>query len=209
MAQYAKIIGQVASSTVKEQIARPSPATVVEALLAAEKQARKNRVSYQFEQLLGTWRLSFITGTKSVRQGAGKVIGAGKYIPSLVDIKLSYLSNSEIDSNAGDNCNYLIKNQVSLFGQQLCLQGPVKFLPKRNIVAFDFTRIKIKLLGVTVYQGTIRNGRAKEQSFYTDSIQTQAFFSYFWVQAESPTVPAQIAARGRGGGLAIWIRTQD
>lgn len=207
MTQYSQVIEQIALSNINRQIARPSPATVVEALLAAEKQARKNRVSYQFEQLLGTWRLSFITGTQSVRQGAGKVIGAGKYIPGLVDIKLSYLPNPDTKSKINKNDDYQIKNQVSLFGLKFCLQGPVKFLPKRNIVAFDFTRIAVELLGVKVYQGSIRNGKAKEQSFYTDSIQTQAFFSYFWVQSENPTVPAQIAARGRGGGLAIWTRS--
>ena len=43
----------------------------------------------------------------------------------------------------------------------------------------------------------------KEESFYTDKISHQAFFAYFYLSEGA------IAARGRGGGLALWSRVKD
>ncbi|RMF21552.1 MAG: hypothetical protein D6756_12200, partial [Cyanobacteria bacterium J083] len=82
------------------------------------------------------------------------------------------------------------------------LTGPVKFLSPKNILAFDFTTMYIKLFGLKVYQGYIRGGKKKEESFYQDKINQQAFFSYFYLSKNVS------AARGKGGGLAIWIRVQ-
>jgi len=53
-----------------------------------------------------------------------------------------------------------------------------------------------------VYKGYIRGGEAKEKTFYDESVGKQAFFTYFIVENEI------IAARGRGGGLALWSRQQ-
>jgi hypothetical protein len=38
------------------------------------------------------------------------------------------------------------------------------------------------------------------QQFYQDSIKKQAFFAFFVI------TPDLIAARGRGGGLALWTK---
>jgi hypothetical protein len=73
-------------------------------------------------------------------------------------------------------------------------------LVNKNILAFDFTRITVKLLGKTVYQGFIRGGEAREAEFFSLSVAKQAFFAYFLVE------DGIIAARGRGGGLALWGR---
>ena len=83
---------------------------------------------------------------------------------------------------------------------QLSLTGPVKFVAPKNILAFDFTRMKIKLLGLTLYNGYIRDGEAKEANFYDERISKQAFFAYFYI------TDSAIAARGRGGGLALWSK---
>ncbi|WP_293146882.1 MULTISPECIES: hypothetical protein [unclassified Microcoleus] len=189
------ILEQAAKSNPK-----PSSTTVVAALLEAEKNAKKNKTRYSLEQLIGNWRLCFITGTKKTRQKAGIVLGAGRYIPEWVaKIQIAYsvepVAEGEKPSETGR-----VENSVLVGAIELTLSGPTKFLVNQNILAFDFTRIRVKLLGKTVYQGFIRGGEAREAEFFSLSVGKQAFFAYFLVE------PGIIAARGRGGGLALWQR---
>ncbi|MGB3205089.1 MAG: hypothetical protein WBB28_08880 [Crinalium sp.] len=177
---------------------RPAADSVVSALLESEKNAKRNKISYSFEQLIGTWRLCFITGTKKTRAKAGIVLGAGRYIPKLIKIQIVY-SASQVEDNFDSG---KVENSVEFGAVKLTLTGITKFLPKKNILAFDFTRMIIQLFGATLYQGYIRGGEKKEQEFLTESVSKQAFFSYFIVEED------MIAARGRGGGLALWRREE-
>jgi hypothetical protein len=54
-----------------------------------------------------------------------------------------------------------------------------------------------------LYDGYIRKGQEREARFYEQGVKEQAFFTYFLVQNNA------IAARGRGGGLALWTRVSD
>jgi hypothetical protein len=178
---------------------KPSADAVVTALLAAEKNAKKTKTRYSFEQLTGNWQLCFITGTKKTRKKAGIVLGAGRYIPQwIAKIQIAYsaefVAEGEENSEIGK-----VENSVKVGSIELTLSGPTKFLPN-NILAFDFTRIVVKLLGATVYKGYIRGGEAREAEFLSLSVGKQAFFAYFLVE------DGIIAARGRGGGLALWGR---
>ncbi|MBE9126433.1 hypothetical protein IQ257_05795 [Coleofasciculus sp. LEGE 07092] len=172
----------------------PASESVVEALLQAEKTAKKVKLRHSYSQLLGSWRLGFITGTKRSRKRAGVILGAGRFLPKWVKIHLSY-SPSEPGTEQGT-----VQNSVELGLLQIVLTGPTQFFSKTNILAFDFTRIRVSLLGLNLYEGYIRGGRNREARFYEQSVKEQAFFTYFLVQEGS------IAARGRGGGLALWAK---
>ena len=190
-----KIILQKAANYFAKQTDLPSASEVVNALLEAEKIAKKEKITYSWSNLIGTWRLCFVTGTKKTRKKAGVVLGAGRYLPRLVKISLKYSSPEESLTNQGT-----VENCVEIGSLKLSLTGPVKFVAPKNILAFDFTRMKVKLLSLTLYDGYIRDGQAKETSFYDDSISKQAFFAYFYI------TDSEIAARGRGGGLALWSK---
>ena len=172
----------------------PAPSSVVEALLMAEKMAKQTKVRHAYPQLLGTWRLGFITGTKRSRQRAGVILGAGRFLPKWVKIQLSY---SQLDSGQERGT---VQNSVELGPLVLILSGSTQFWQKTNILAFDFTRMKVSLSGLKLYEGYIRGGRDREARFYEQSVKEQAFFTYFLVENRC------IAARGRGGGLALWTR---
>jgi hypothetical protein len=172
----------------------PAPEAVVEALLMAEKTAKQTKVRHAYPQLLGTWRLGFITGTKRSRQRAGVILGAGRFLPKWVKIQLSY---SQLDSGQERGT---VQNSVELGPLVLILTGSTQFWQKTNILAFDFTRMKVSLSGLKLYEGYIRGGRDREARFYEQSLKEQAFFTYFLVENRC------IAARGRGGGLALWTR---
>ena len=168
---------------------------LVTALLVAEKNIKKSQTHNSLADLVGTWQLCFVTGTKKTRKKAGLVLGAGKYLPKPVKITLTYKQEGALTSERG-----WVENCVTLPGLRLALTGPVKFLAAKNILAFDFTRLKLQILGLKIYDGYLKSGKTKEASFHTESIKKQAFFSYFYIEKSA------IAARGRGGGLAMWVR---
>ncbi len=180
------------------QPSQPESKAVVIALVNLEKSGKKEKAAISYEQLMGKWRLWFITGTQKTRQRAGIMLGAGRYLPKWIEINLSYDKNS--DSSLTDVEAGTVENSVNLGGLNLSLTGPTKFLPKQKILAFDFTEITIRVWGKRIYSGKIRQGKKREETFYQESIKKQAFFRYFLIEEDC------IAARGRGGGLAIWRR---
>lgn len=93
-----------------------------------------------------------------------------------------------------------VKNEVIVGPVRLQLSGPTRFWSKTNSLAFDFTRLKAQVSALTLYQGSIRNGEKRDQAFATQTLKDQAFFTFFCVE------PEYIAARGKGGGLALWVR---
>ncbi|MDA0267210.1 MAG: hypothetical protein O3A14_09665 [Cyanobacteria bacterium] len=172
----------------------PAPQTVVEALLGSEKQAKRTKSRPGYEQLLGTWRLGFITGTVKTRQRAGTVLGAGRFLPRFITIQLRYRAT---DQAAGIGT---VENSVALGALRLQLTGPTQFWPQTHSLAFDFTHITITLGGLRLYRGALRGGETRNAAFREETLKDQAFFTYFWARE------AGVAARGRGGGLALWTR---
>ena len=193
-------IEQAADLSTHSQL--PPASQVVEQLLAVEKANAKAKETHTFDDLMGTWKLRLITGTKKTRKKAGVILGAGRYLPKFIDIKLIYHTkkldtDSETPSNTGR-----IQNRVGLGLIELSLSGPAKFVPPKNILVFDFTTITVKLNSLKIYQGYIRNGRRTEEEFANRAIAKSPFFVYFLIRENF------IAARGRGGGLALWSRIE-
>jgi hypothetical protein len=196
--QNLSVLQQVAQSLTNDKTDLPTSEAIVTALLQAEKK----RSQYPLQQLLGNWRLGFITGTKKSRQRAGVVLGAGRFLPKWLKINLSYTASALNSEQQQENAGTIL-NQIQLGGLQLVVEGPSRFWAKNNIVSFDFTRMTVLLWGQQIYQGYIRNGQQKEASFYQQPLKEQAFFSYFLIQDQL------IAARGRGGGLALWTKAAN
>lgn len=198
---YLSLLQQAAIPQENDTNSLPGSPQIVEALLEAEKMSKKQKIRCSFQKLLGTWQLRFITGTKKTRAKAGIVLGSGRYLPKFIKICLTYsdrlLAKPPQDIQAGT-----VENLVQLGGFKLALTGPIKFLPQKNILVFDFTRVSVKLFGLKLYQGYIRGGQVKEQEFYPEKVGKQAFFAYFLIK------DSFIAARGKGGGLALWTKSK-
>jgi hypothetical protein len=193
---YLSILERTASYlTLKSN--RPSASEVVEALLTAEQITRKEKLQYSLEQLQGTWRLCFITGTTRVRRKTGSFWGSGRYIPEFIEIELTYTHSSESEIEPRS----IVKNCVKIGSLKLTLTGPIQLLAPKNILLFDFTYLEANFLGIKLYDGYIRGGKEKADKFDTEKIARQAFFVYFLV------IEKAIAARGKGGGLALWSKT--
>ncbi len=166
---------------------------MVTALQAAEVSARREKLMIPFESLIGEWRLCFATGAKKDKQRGGIKLGSGFYFPKVTPASIAF--TSDVGSSTGTATNRLVVAAV-----QFQFTGPCRYPGKKNLLAFDFTQIQIKILGVTVYQGKIRSGKRGGKDFGELSIAQLPFFAFFWASTHG------IAARGRGGGLALWVR---
>lgn len=174
---------------------KPDSRLVAETLVRLEKNAKKTKERYTFDQIIGDWRLCWLSGTNKIREQGGGLIGSGRYVPRFVKIKICYSRDSNLSLPQG-----MVHNSVELGVLQLTVAGPARMLDKKNIVAFDFTRLTVKGLGRKFYEGTLRGGTKSEEIFYQESIAKQAFFAYFLISDRL------IAARGREGGIALWAR---
>lgn len=194
LADFATVLDQAVSAYRHQTGDRPSTTVVIHALLQAEKAAKQQKIQYSFASLLGQWRLYFTTGTRKLKKRGGIELGRGFYLPKLASAHISFAATNIVDGKGE------IGNQVQLGPLLLKLTGPAKFLGKKNLLAFDFTQMQISLFDRVVYKQQIRGGKSQTEDFYNQNIAKLPFFSFFLVTEEF------IAARGRGGGLAIWIR---
>lgn len=80
------------------------------------------------------------------------------------------------------------------------LTGPIKYLGKKNLLAFDFTQMQISLFNWMFVNKQIRSGKVESGNFDNQPIAKLPFFAFFLITENL------IAARGRGGGLALWIK---
>jgi hypothetical protein len=177
---------------------RPNPKTVTRALLEAEKTAKQEHRQYPLESLLGQWRLCFTTAGKvNLRQGmaSGK---SGFYVLQFVSAQISFTATTASDNNNLDKIE--IGNQVQLGFLLFRVTGQARYLERKNLLAFDFTHMQFVLFGKTFYRGAFPGRKTQTEDFLTQPIAKLAFFTFFSVTKDF------IAARGRGGGLALWVR---
>lgn len=192
---YLTVLQQTAAAYRTGDRSRPDPAIVVAALLQAEKTAKQTRLIYPSESLLGQWRLCFTTGTRKLRRKGGIALGKGFYLPRF--------SPAYIGFDQASASPLAASNQVQLGGLKLKFTGPAKYLGKKNLLAFDFTQVQLLAGDRSLFSIGFRGGEAKAAAFEELSIAQLPFFAFFLVTDEF------IAARGRGGGLALWIASRS
>ncbi len=176
---------------------RPSAKAVVNALLQTEKVAKQQRLTYSLESLLGHWRLCFTTPSKAHLLG-GMALGKGFYVPQIALAQISFGNQAPTSDQSPGKVE--ISNQIQFGPLLFKLTGPAQYLGKKNLLAFDFTHMQLSLFGRAVYSGEFRGGKATAIDFYHQSIAKLPFFAFFLVTEDF------IAARGRGGGLALWVK---
>ncbi len=192
---FATILTQAAANFRGETGDRPAAKAVVTALLQAEKAAKQQRLAYPLESLLGRWQLCF-TAPKTHQRG-DTVSGRGWYIPKIARAHISFNTTTPTPEGILDRGE--IGNQLQFGSLLLQLTGPLQYSGKKNLLAFDFTQMQFSLFGRTIYRGGLRGG-TRAEDFYGQSVAKLPFFAFFLVTEEF------IAARGRGGGIALWVK---
>jgi hypothetical protein len=174
---------------------KPSSPDIATALRQTERSNKRVQQTGAYAKLLGTWQLLFITKSKSL---------TGQWIPSWLKIQITYTHNptSSAELSVAKTSRFLgeVHNQVRFGALKLTLSGPTAFNSANGILAFDFTRFDLAIGDQSLFSGAIRGGATREAEFYEIPLKQQAFFRFFWI------TPQGIAARGKGGGLALWSK---
>ena len=181
-----------AAASLRTKSDRPEAKEVVKALLQAEKAAKQQKLVYPLESLFGQWRLCF-TAPKNAHFKSGVALGKGFYVPQIAPAQISFFPSQNLGEAR-------ITNSVQFGSLQLKLTGPARYLDKKNLLMFDFTQVEILLFNRAIYSGGFRGGKLKDANFYKRSVAKAPFFAFFRVTEDL------IAARGRGGGLALWVK---
>ena len=139
---------------------------------------------------MGNWRLFFSSRGK-VKLGDARL--RGFYLPSWIPAQISFQPSNVAAYPIA------VTNQITVGLVGLKLSGPAKYSDKKNLMGFDFTQLEVKILGQTVYSGKFPSPR-EGKVFGDIAIGQLPFFAFFEANDQF------IAARGRGGGLAIWVK---
>ncbi|MBF2079234.1 MAG: hypothetical protein IGR76_12120 [Synechococcales cyanobacterium T60_A2020_003] len=191
---YLEVLERAAIAYRTHQRDRPSSQEVVQALVAAEKAAKREHLVLPFDAMAGQWRLCFTAG-RAAHQKENTILGRGWYLPQGVPAHISFYPDGTMGDQAGT-----ITNQITLAGLTLQFSGVCRYLGRKNIVAFDFVKLQIQVLGRSLWQTDVRGGTARVEDVLSGMVQKLPFFAFFAATENF------IAARGRGGGLAIWVK---
>jgi hypothetical protein len=154
-------------------------------LQALELRSRIEGSGLRREDLLGEWRLERVwsKGRSQPSQAAGGVLRA---LTATLGIHLS--------ADGG----MLLSNSIALGPLKLCFDGSAALQGRRPLLVFQFQTLRLSLAGQTLWTLSLPKP-AKGQT---------PFFALIASQSTSHG-PRWLAARGRGGGLALWLREED
>ncbi|MGD1860791.1 MAG: hypothetical protein ACFB0E_12565 [Leptolyngbyaceae cyanobacterium] len=186
-------VEQAVAAFCKNSAQRPDGRAVTAALLQLERAAKRAKVAIPLKSLLGTWRLCFNAG-KGAKFEAEEPAGNGFYIPKLAIARLAFT-----DDSAGE-CFLAISNELHVGPLQVHFTGPARYPGRKNLLAFDFTQLQVSCFGLKVYQGKVESKKRAGKPFQEIPMGQLPFFAFFAAQEQ------YLAARGRGGGLAIWVK---
>jgi hypothetical protein len=86
-------------------------------------------------------------------------------------------------------------NSVELLGMKLSFWGPGRLVQKRPLLCFHFQQLHIQVAGRNLLSIALPKPPAGGEPFFALIAREQTETGLPWM-----------AARGRGGGLALWLR---
>jgi hypothetical protein len=178
---------------------------VYASISSLEKMKKSERPKVEGEKLNGKWRLVYTSGTKKVAANLNKAGFGGSYFP------IPAVQSFDVDA-------LRIRNGIYLGPVKFFFDGPFIWRDALSMLEFTFTRVSLGLgpigpAGVDIDDGKWDAVKAAEQSASSGGGGVEKakaskpganpFFKFVYADDKC------IAARGRGGGLALWAREGD
>ena len=148
-------------------------------LNARENAVRLSGTGLKVSDLLGCWHLQTVWP-----KGAQKANSFNSWMLRSLDARLQIESGSEDKGRELRLCN-----AVNLGPVELKFQGPGLLKGKRPLLSFHFDSLTLRLGGMVVLKKALPSPEPKRTPFFA-LIERNA--------------DGWLAARGRGGGLALW-----
>ena len=155
----------------------------IQELKLLEKNSQKNGSGIIYEELLGIWKFQYVWAKKSEEI---------KNIPSSILQVLS--ARLELQrKNKEDQLNFEIKNSINFGLLNIIFTGNAELKGLRPLLIFYFEELKISISNFPIFNKRLKKPEDKKMPF----------FSLIGISANDKW----LCARGRGGGLAIWVKS--
>ena len=148
-----------------------------------EKNSQKNGSGIVYDELLGIWKFKYVWGNKS-----DEIQNIPSSILQILSARLE-LKNK----NTKGQLNYEIKNSINFGLLNITFIGKAELKGLRPLLAFYFDELKISISSLLIFNKELKKPEDKKMPF----------FSLVGIS----TKDKWLCARGRGGGLAIWVKS--
>ena len=149
-----------------------------------ESISKKDGSGIEYEDLIGTWKFNSVW-----KKGSKEIDNISSSILQVLSAKLQ-LKKTNSQNNIVD---YQIKNSVSFGILSIIFCGRASLKGSRPLLPFFFENLLINIGNFTLVNKPLKKPEEKQMPF----------FSLIAISKEKNWM----CARGRGGGLAIWIKS--
>jgi len=148
-----------------------------------EKNSQKNGSGISYEELLGKWKFQYVWGKDSDEI---------KNIPSSILQVLS--ARLELRSkNKEDQITYEIKNSINFGLLNITFIGRAELKGLRPLLTFYFEELIISIVNFPIFNKELKKPEDKKMPFLS--------------LVGISTKDDWLCDRGRGGGIAIWVKS--
>jgi len=154
-------------------------------LLELEKKARIEGSGIEYDSLLGLWKFYSVW-----KQGSDK---KDSFSSTMLQV-LSASLELKKDSQDNEKERITIANSIQFGLLSLRFSGIANLERKQPLLPFSFDWIQIKLASLTIHKRSLPTPEQKKRPF----------FALIAIDSNGKW----LAARGKGGGLALWKRNE-
>ena len=163
----------------EEKLKLPS----LEKLLDLEKNARGEGSGIKFDSLTGDWKF------KSVwKQGTNKEDSISS---TLLQVLCASLELEKDKKNSEDN-QFIIANSIKFGLLSLRFSGRANLERRQPLLVFSFNLVELKLVSLTILKSPLKEQENNKRPF----------FALIALNSSNKW----LSARGKGGGLALWVK---
>jgi hypothetical protein len=156
-----------------------------ETLHKLELLSRQQGSGVEWADLIGRWRVRDVWG-KTNKQSSSVSSLALRSLAAMLTIQ------------QGEKGELALENTISLGLFKLCFFGPGQLKQKRPLLLFHFNEMRLFFAGKLIWSLPLRPPAKRQEPFFALIARKDTEQGLAW-----------LAARGRGGGLALWVREDE
>jgi hypothetical protein len=165
----------------RDAVPLPNGAT----LRALERRSRHKGSGLERVSLIGEWRVETVWDKQSSQPSAATSAALRALAASL-------------RIQADENQQLLLCNSIQLGFIQLSFLGPGRLEHRRPLLLFHFSQLALSIAGRTLFTVSLPEPTPKQEPFFAPIASGCLESGRRW-----------LAARGRGGGMALWVEKAD
>ena len=155
----------------------------IKELKLLEKNSQKNGSGIVYEELLGIWKFKYVWGKES-----DEIKNISSSILQVFSARLELNSK-----NKEDQVMFKIKNSINFGLLSIIFIGSAELKGLRPLLTFYFEELKITITKFPIFYKKLKKPEDTKMPF----------FSLIAINNKDKWM----CARGRGGGLAIWVKS--